>query len=126
MARYMTDAEITKSLECCEANESYNPNCDECPYFHKAKDNDECYRTVRKLALDLINRQKVEIEMLQAKNKRFADIGKMYSEVRAEAIEEFTERFESKLNCIPQHHFTLAQVLFDLDKTKKEVVGELK
>ena len=48
----------------------------------------------------------------------------VYNKTRAEAIKEFTERFESKLNCIPQHHFTLAQVLFDLDKTKKEMVGD--
>lgn len=49
---------------------------------------------------------------------------KSLEQIKAEAIKEFTERFESKLNCIPQHHFTLAQVLFDLDKTKKEMAGD--
>lgn len=43
---------------------------------------------------DEINRQTAEIEL-------FADIGKMYSEVRAEAIREFAERFKERCgkNC---------------------------
>lgn len=42
--------------------------------------------------LDLINRQKAEIERLNEENKRFADIGKMYSEIKSEAIKEFAEK----------------------------------
>lgn len=48
-----------------------------------------CFLTTAtvKNALDLINRQKAGID-------RFADIGKMYSESRAEAIKEFAERLK--------------------------------
>lgn len=38
-----------------------------------------------------------EIERLKKENQRFADIGKMYSEVRAEAIKEFWKRFDKVL-----------------------------
>lgn len=58
--------------------------------------------------IDLINRQKAEIVRLQSMNQakldmihdlqaeieRFRDIGKIYSEVRAEAIKEFAERLK--------------------------------
>ena len=47
-------------------------------------------------ALALINRQKAEIERLEAENNRFADIGKMYSEIRAESVKEFAERLKQK------------------------------
>ena len=43
---------------------------------------------------------------------------------KVEAIKEFVDRVASKLNCIPQHHFTLAQVLYDIDNIKTEMVGE--
>jgi hypothetical protein len=51
-------------------------------------------RHIERLALDLIRRQKQQIE-------RFADIGKMYNEARAEAIREFAERFKERCgnNC---------------------------
>lgn len=41
--------------------------------------------------LALINRQQAEIERLEKETECFADIGKMYSEVRAEAVKEFAE-----------------------------------
>lgn len=52
----MTDNEIIKALECCNYN---NYKCDNCPYIYKA-----C--TVYKDAIDLINRQKAEIERLKS------------------------------------------------------------
>lgn len=47
--------------------------------------------------IDLINRQQAEIERLKKENQQFADIGKMYSEVRAEVIKEFWKRFDKVL-----------------------------
>ena len=85
----MTDNEIIKAFECCVKGV-----CDRarCPKY----DSDEhtvvhqfCRRKIMLEALDLINRQKAEIE-------RFADIGKMYSEIKAEAIKEFAERVKEK------------------------------
>lgn len=38
-----------------------------------------------------------EIERLKKENHHFADIGKMYSEVKAEAVKEFAERSEKEI-----------------------------
>lgn len=78
----MTDTEIIEALECCK---NPIPMCDGCPVGSGGM----CFDLLKDYALDLINRQKAEID-------RFADIGKMYSEVRAEAIKEFAERLRAK------------------------------
>ena len=57
--RKYTDEEIVKALECC----AINCSCDGCPADYKALD-DICSRYIKRLALDLINRQKAEIERL--------------------------------------------------------------
>ena len=64
----MTDAEVIKCLAC---RMPFDKVCVE--------------------AYDLINRQKAEIERLQKESNQFADIGKMYSEIKADAIKEFAE-----------------------------------
>lgn len=89
--------------------------------------------------LDLINRQKVEIERLKNNPTLpksgfinllcgaliFTETLEQYNKFRrtfkSEAVKEFAQNFESKITCIPQHHFTLADVLFDLDKLVKEM-----
>lgn len=76
----MTDTEIINALECCK---NPIPMCDDCP----VGSGEMCFDFLKDYALDLINRQKAEID-------RFADIGKMYSEVRAEAIKDFAERLK--------------------------------
>lgn len=48
----MTDKEIIKALECCKKDD-----CDNCP-----NDFGNCYANLAEYSLDLINRQKVEIE----------------------------------------------------------------
>ena len=50
----MTDNEIIKALEHCSADDSW---CDDCPYENLCTDTD-----ITKFALDLINRQKAEID----------------------------------------------------------------
>ena len=92
----LTDSETTKALECCSVNPA---KCNQCPL--DAIGTADCFHLViQKNALDLINRQKAEIDRLtleyagfKAGVKHFADIGKMYSEVRAEAIREFEDKF---------------------------------
>lgn len=78
----MMDTEIIKALECCK---NPIPMCDDCPVGSGGM----CFDLLKDYALDLIRRQKEEID-------HFADIGKMYSEVRAEAIREFAERLKRK------------------------------
>ena len=45
---------------------------------------------------------------------------------KREAVKEFAERLKDKITCIPQHHFTLAEVLFDIYNLVKEMIGETK
>ena len=63
----MTNNEIIKALECC-ADGTFR--CDECCYEH-LKFN-ECTPLILNDALDLINRQKAEIERLEKENETFA------------------------------------------------------
>ena len=62
----MTDNEIIKALECCIVYE----NCDGCPC---AEDNSQyCLKATCKNALDLIKRQKEELESLKNAYKQCA------------------------------------------------------
>lgn len=54
----MTDEQIIKALECC----IYDTTCQECPYNELP----ECISVRHKNLLGLINRQKAEIEKLNA------------------------------------------------------------
>ena len=82
----MTDAEIIRALECCS-----DIDCCVCPYFEKLS-------CVDKDAIDLINRQKAEIERLQKDglvlNKTFMDF---VNQQKAEAIKEFAERLKARI-----------------------------
>ena len=49
-------------------------------------------------ALAIIKKQKAEIKRLKKEQQQFADIGKMYSEVRAEAVKEFAERLKEDIS----------------------------
>jgi len=101
----MTDNEIIKALERCSTTMA--GECKECPLYKQV---DNCTSKLTKDALDLINRQKAEIERLQKENndkfnkweildnrtkERYAEL---YEEtkvvVRAEAIKEFVERLK--------------------------------
>jgi FtsZ-binding cell division protein ZapB len=52
----------------------------------------EGWAIIMKDVLDIIDRLQEEIERLKKENNQFADIGKMYSEIKSEAIKEFAER----------------------------------
>ena len=75
----MSDEDIIKALECCIKND-----CDNCPF-----DSFLNFRDCLKSFLDLINRQKAEIERL--KQKPLYDF---YKE-KSEAIKEFAERVKN-------------------------------
>lgn len=74
----------------------------------------------------LLREKDAEIERLKKENNQFADIGKMYSEIRAEAIDDFAEMLKSK-KC----HYTETEHTFDFDgvtvedieQTAKEMKG---
>ena len=60
----MTDNEIIKAVECCIGN----TKCGECPMFRTPN----CMNKVFDYALDLINRQKAEVEKLDKARKKQA------------------------------------------------------
>lgn len=100
----MTDNEIVKALECCGKGFG---NCDGCPYDD---DNADCVTLkgetlMMKDALDLINRQKAEIERLEAENNKLKVASNLFAmyvqnveEVKADARKEFAERLKPPKN----------------------------
>ena len=96
----MTDNEIIKAMQCVIGNDA---SCSECAY-QKALPFPSCRRMCAKNALDLINRQKAEIEELRSdkiiaetheRNARnlFTDCVKQLEEAKAE-IKELKAIFE--------------------------------
>ena len=115
MAEKLTPEEIKKALECCKPDN--DEGCLNCPLANVPLP--ECAEILSKESVDLINRQQAEMERLKKENNQFADIGKMYSEIRAEAIKEFAERLEEKIfNC------DLVYVYEHIDNLVKEMVGD--
>jgi hypothetical protein len=76
-------------------------------------------------ALDLINRQQAEIERMQIRLRKerhqFADLGKMYSEIRAEAIKEFAEKLADVFYSHDKGDTYVREVVYNL---VKEMVGD--
>lgn len=118
----MTDNEIIKALECCA--DEYIHSCDYCP-FEKECNGDNL--NLVKYALDLINRQKAEIEKLQTDNSSMqSTLAKMsmgVEQAKVNAIKEFAERLKSyahEISC----NVLLVVTKDDIDYLVKEMVGE--
>lgn len=98
----MTDNEIIKALVCCKAC-SFPEYCGECPYVEFATVKG-CVDEMLTDVLDLINRQRAEIERLRNTVKTdFLTVTEKLklsqseiSEIRAEAIKGFAERLKEK------------------------------
>ena len=82
----MTDNEIIKAFE-----DKVSLIGSMTSVYLDEKDGFDLYEVTTSI-LDLINRQKAEIERLKKEPYQFADIGKMHSKVKAEAIKAFSER----------------------------------
>ena len=110
----MSEAETKKAIECCKIEDCLN-----CPLKTKAYNN-KCKDILFESVIDIINRKNAEIE-------QFADIGKLYSEIKAEArveaIKEFAERvklrFSGTMSC------SGGLILREVDKIAKEMGVEL-
>ena len=97
----MTDNEIIKALECCIMDNV--KDCDCCPY-NEIQTKTYCANRLIKDALDIINRQKAEIERLRSNIKTdfFTVTEKLklsqseIGDIRAEAIKEFAEKLKEK------------------------------
>ena len=111
----MTDKEITKALELC-AN---NGDCKECAINPHKGNYGYCTSLAIKASLDLINRQKAEIERLKPfRDTAYEVLAGYYAIAKAEAIQEFAERLKSRL-------ITVTYMNFDdtIDNLVKEMVG---
>ncbi len=134
----MTDNEIIKALECCDSG-----SCDGCPLAY----NNYCIHEMRVNAIALINRQKAEIERLEA------EIDKQYEQAEADilgnisdggtschwcidqnrkmAIKEFAERLTKKIFpigylCDGNYSVNAKAVKTVIDNLVKEMIGEQK
>ena len=111
----LTDNEIIKALEYCYGHNVGDAPCGDCPRFNHP---DGCVHA--RDALDIINRQKAEIERL---NNHILDVTKM---VKAEAVKEFAERLKTR--CYPWetygHFHSLVTSEECIDNLVKEMVGE--
>jgi hypothetical protein len=94
----MTDEQIVKALECCKIG-----NCDDCPFYGVKED---CEVELPEEALDLINRQKVEIEGLEETRYELACI-----------IDEL-------LMCIAEGKETKSAIPIDINQIKSEAIKE--
>ncbi len=111
----MTDNEIIKALECCI---KLTTKCSECPYNETGE---MCFDLAKEDAIKLINRQRAEIERLEKENHRFVDIGKTYSEVRAEAIKEFAELVKANQRMLFNHIYSRPHFAEAIDNLVKEM-----
>lgn len=98
-----TDEDIIRALECCA-----NGECDECLYC----DCSPCKEYLNNAALDLINRQREEIEVIKETT----------AEIRYEAIKEFAESIKTYYDHIDKTVGAL--INYTIDQKLKEFLGE--
>ena len=119
----MTDEKIIKALECC-----IKSGCSKCPLKRSF-----CSENVAmEYALDLINRQKAEVERLKSYKNLYEDLKaenletiKAIKGCKAEAIKEFVERLKEKLKeeCSPRVYSFLEELIDNLVKEMTEEDG---
>ena len=122
----MTDEQIIKALECC-----FVDDCDNCPCTFG-----NCEQNLLNGTIDLINRQKAEIESTNAYYKdEFERLRITYDRVyesklktaKADAIKEFAERLKEELAITDNNNWfevTEHYLVWTIDNLVKEMVGE--
>lgn len=122
----MTDEQIIKAFKCCVTDDG--DDCFQCPYgdIVYKPGNGGCVNRCHKDALDLINRQKAEIERLQTRNDELNILNKTAAQ---EAIKEFAERLKQNINEsiglywdeIAGGYYLAEDVIDDIDNLVKEM-----
>lgn len=127
-----TDEEIIKALDICTQQNSSIPCCD-CPCWND--DEQECEVIDDTVILDLINRQRAEIERLKKEVSVARDaymfIQDRYEHTKIEAYKEFANKLEENcgiftplgVNWIEE---TKVVRVSDIDKILKKMVGKEK
>lgn len=113
----MTDNEIIKALECCK--DSSMP-CKDCPYA-ECDSKRGCVSEMCEDALDLINRQKADIEKLRENNKA---IMQTMADVHTEAIKEFAETVKKNHLMLFNNIYSHKDFVDAIDRLVKEMIGE--
>ena len=124
----MTDNDIVEALKLCTTQDGSIP-CYDCPCWND--DEQKCEGIDYTATLDLINRQKTEIERLRKEANLvsilFQDLQERMNDIKAEAYKEFAEKLENEINC----RTTLSReqdknVIHIMHNLLKEMVGEEK
>lgn len=121
----LTDNEIIKALKCCGRE-----SCFGCPYRGKCHQGNPMIKD----AIDLINRQKAEIEQWQEEANRwqtlFCQEIHNREEIEAEAYKEFAEKLKEKIgdcHIVSDGEycgFDCGDIHRCIDNFLKEMVGE--
>lgn len=113
----MTDNEILKALKFCPKN-NLNGECPQCTYF---KLDGMCFCILMGDSLDLINRQKAEIEVLIAGQESLQK--NLAKTIKSEAVREYREKVAIKLaqNARSDYWHWIDDTLYEVEK---EMVGE--
>ncbi len=136
----MTDNDIIKALEICGKGIMFSKHdCKKCPYYTELN----CETKCKQNALDLINRQKADIERLKAEIKEktetivflkdqavgwsidFCNLKKKVDTAKSEAITEFKKlTYEACAKYGQKDKFNKAVFLNIVDQIAKELKGE--
>ena len=113
----MTDAEIMKALECFaidkDSDETY---CVGCAFETKGLCCENCSEGIAKASLDLINRQKAEIERIEKEKNTFAK--RFYKE----GIKDLAERLKEELRLSTGNNGGFVPSM--IDNLVKEMAGD--
>ncbi len=130
----MTDEQIIKALECCIAHENCEEvSCEFCPYERDLN----CTGVMMQNAIDLINRQKAEIESLKQiideedneileLQKRIIfwreDLNYQPEKIKSAAIKEFAERLKNNTFLAKEKNSVEHTIwIYEIDKIVKEI-----
>ena len=133
----MTDDEIIKALECC--NFTGIKVCEECPLCYRR----DCKFVIIDKTLDLIKRQKAEIERLKQGNKEYCEDNRiiayqrnqrdkeiralhnqlnglnfMDKQIKSEAIKEFAEMLKDSADKTRIKNMETEKVVYSMDEFK--------
>ena len=123
-----TDEEIIKSLECMlkmlNNNIVFSLGCGGCA-FDNGLCSEICSKGIMKVTVDLINRQKAEIErqnrFIESQNELISKLALAGKNATAEAYKEFAEKL--KKEALSDRGYDILQQ-GTIDNLLKEMVGE--
>ncbi len=114
----MNNNDIITALECClngNRTQSQVKLCSPCPFFHEGN----CTDLLKRNALDLIKRQRAEIEKLKVREYR--NISKTIQNARDEVIEDFAEKLKEKGFSDQYYEHESIVYVADIDDLVKEM-----